>query len=129
MKLPSGQRGLGLWSAIFVFGTLAFVALCVIKVGPLYLNEASVRRAVADVASKEGSSDGNVDVAAIRSALQKRWDVDYISQLTPQEVKVIRVGSGLFLAYDYEARVSLFGNVSVVCHFVHQSPLRAQAGG
>ena len=63
-------------------------------------NLTKVKRAVADVASREGSSDGNVDVAAIRSALQKRWDVDYISQLTPQEVKVIRVGSGLFLAYE-----------------------------
>jgi hypothetical protein len=112
-----------------VFGTLAFVALCVIKIGPLYLNEASVRRAVADVASREGSSGGEVDVGAIRTALQKRWDVDYISQLQAQEVKVVRIGNGLFLAYDYEARVDLFGNVTVVLHFAHQSPLRAQAGG
>jgi hypothetical protein len=128
MKLPSRQRGLTLWGAIFVFGTLAFVALCVIKIGPLYLNEASVRKAVADVASKEGSVDGNVDVATIRSSLQKRWDIDYLSQLQPQDVKVIRNGNALFLAYDYEARVALFGNISVVVHFAHQSPLRAQAG-
>lgn len=129
MKLPNAQRGLGLWGAIFVFGTLAFVALCVIKIGPLYLNETSVRRAVADVASKDGVSGDQVDVAAIRADLQKRWDVDYIGQVEPKDIKVIRTSSGLFLAYDYEARVSLFGNISVVAHFAHQSPLRTLPGG
>lgn len=129
MKLAHAQRGLSLWSGLFVFGTIGFIALCVIKVGPLFLNEFSVKRAVHDIASKEGSVGGQVDVAAIRAALQRRWDIDYISQIEPKDIKVIRNGSGLFLSYDYEAEVSLFGNISVVARFKDDVPLRAAVGG
>lgn len=123
------QRGLGLWSGLFVFGTIAFLALIVIKVGPLYLNEIQIEQAVHDVAKQEGSSGGEVDVAAVRSALQKRWDIDYLSQLEPKDIKVVRTASGLFLSYDYNAEVALFANLSVVAHFQHDTPLRASVGG
>lgn len=129
MKLKSRQRGLTLWSALFVFGTIAFVALCAIKVGPLYFNEVQIQRAVRDVASKEGSSGGEVDIGAIRIALQKRWDIDYISQLEPKDIKVVRTEQGLMLSYDYDATVDLFGNLSVVAHFKADVPLRSLPGG
>ncbi len=130
MKLAHAQRGLGLWSGLFVFGTIGFVALCVIKIGPLYLNEFSIRKAVRDVAQQQSSVAGEeVDVAAVRSALQKRWDIDYLSQLEPKDIHVIRTERGLFLAYDYNAQVSLFGNISVIAHFKQDVPLRAPAGG
>ncbi|GAC1628879.1 MAG: hypothetical protein NVS9B10_19320 [Nevskia sp.] len=129
MKLAFSQRGLGLWSGLFVFGTIGFVALCVIKVGPLYLNEVQIKHAVHDVASKEGgSSGGEVDVAAIRSALQRRWDIDYLSQIQPKDIKVVRTDKGLFLSYDYDAVVKLFANISVIAHFQDDVPLRAAAG-
>jgi len=129
MKFARTQRGLGLWSGLFVFGTIGFIALCVIKVGPLYLNEFSVQKAVRDVASKEGSSGGQADVTAIRSALQRRWDIDYISQIEPKDIKVVRKSNGIFLTYDYDAEVSLFANVSVVAHFSNEVPLRAAVDG
>jgi hypothetical protein len=129
MKLAHAQRGLGLWSGLFVFGTIAFVVLCVIKVGPLFLNEAQVRKAVHDVASQQGSSGGEVDVLAIRTALQKRWDIDYLNQIEPKDIKVIRTAQGLFLSYNYNAVVPLFGNISVIAHFQDDVPLRASVGG
>jgi hypothetical protein len=127
-KLAQAQRGLTLWSGLFVFGSIGFVALCLIKIGPLYLNEIQVRKAVHDVGQKEGTSGGDVDVAAIRSALQRRWDIDYLSQIEPKDIQVVRTEQGLFLSYDYEARVSLFANISVVVHFKADEPLRASAG-
>lgn len=130
MQLPFSQRGLGLWSGLFVFGTIAFLALCLIKVGPLYLNEAQIRKAVHDVASKEGSGGGGeVDIGAIRQALQRRWDVDYISQLETKDIKVIRTDRGLFLSYNYDAVVQLFANISVIAHFQDDVPLKASVNG
>ena len=129
MRLQFSQRGLGLWSGLFLIGTIGFIVLCTIKVGPLFLNEAQIRRAVHDVAQKDGSSGGEVDVQAIRSSLQRRWDIDYISQLEPKDIKVVRTERGLFLSYDYDATVSLFGNISVIAHFKDDVPLRAVVGG
>jgi hypothetical protein len=129
MKSARAQRGLGLWSGLYVFGSIAFIALCVIKIGPLYLNEVQLRKAVHDVAQKEGTpGGGDVDVEAIRSSLQKRWDIDYISQIEPKDIQVVRTDHGLFLSYDYEAKVALFGPVSVTVHFAHDELLRAQVG-
>ncbi len=129
MRLQFSQRGLGLWSGLFLIGSIGFIVLCTIKVGPLFLNEAQIRRAVHDVAQKDGSSGGEVDVQAIRSSLQRRWDIDYISQLEPKDIKVVRTERGLFLSYDYDATVSLFGNISVIAHFKDDVPLRAVVGG
>ena len=78
MKSRKSQLGLTLWSGLYLFGSIAFIVLCGIKIGPLYLNEFTVNRAVRDVAAQASVIGSEVDVAAVRSSLQKRWDIDYI---------------------------------------------------
>lgn len=129
MKARTSQLGLGLWSSLYLFGSIAFIALCGIKIGPLYLNEFTVNKAVRDVAAQASVVGSEVDVAAVRSALQKRWDIDYIDQIEPRDIKVVRNQAGLFLSYDYDAEVPLFANIIVVAHFAHDVPLHAVPGG
>lgn len=129
MNARTSQLGLGLWSGLYLFGSLAFIALCGIKIGPLFLNEFTVNKAVRDVAAQAAVVGSEVDVAALRSALQKRWDVDYIDQVEPRDIKVVRTQAGLFLNYDYDAEVPLFANIIVVAHFADDIPLRAVTGG
>lgn len=129
MKSRRSQLGLTLWSGLYLFGSLAFIALCGIKIGPLYLNEFTINRAVRDVASQASVVGSEVDVAAVRSALQRRWDIDYIDQLEPRDIKVVRTAAGLFLSYDYDAEVPLFANIIVVARFNADIPLRAVPGG
>tara|TARA_R110000850_G_scaffold265250_5_gene394758 strand:- start:31855 stop:32241 length:387 start_codon:yes stop_codon:yes gene_type:complete len=107
------QRGLGWFGLLFVFGTIAFFALIAIKVGPLYLNHGTIVRVVKTVAKDSGSAE----VGEIRRSLERRWDIDYISQIDDKDIKVKRTPKGRALAYDYEARVNLFYNVFVVVHF------------
>lgn len=129
MTSRKSQLGLTLWSGLYLFGSIAFIALCGIKIGPLYLNEFTVNKAVRDVAAQASVIGSEVDVAAVRSALQKRWDIDYIDQLEPRDIKVVRTAAGLFLSYDYDAEVPLFANIIVVAHFADDIPLRAVPGG
>lgn len=129
MKARKSQLGIGLWSGLYVFGSIAFIALCGIKIGPLYLNEFTVRKAVRDVAAQAAVVGSDVDVVSVRAALQKRWDIDYIDQIEPRDIKVVRKAAGLFLSYDYDAEVPLFANIIVVVHFADDVPLRAVAGG
>ena len=81
------------------------------------------------VAAQASVTGSEVDVAAVRSSLQKRWDIDYIDQLEPRDIKVVRTADGLFLSYDYDAEVPLFGNLLVVAHFAKDYPLRGARGG
>lgn len=129
MNLRKAQLGLTLWSGLYLFGSLGFFALCAIKVGPLYLNEFQINRAVRDVAAQSSVVGSEVDVTAVRSSLQRRWDIDYLRQLEPRDIKVIRTTGGLFLSYDYDAEVSLFANIIVVARFKADIPLRVVPGG
>jgi hypothetical protein len=125
MKSMRGQRGVGLFGLIFILGLIGFAAMLVIKCGPLYLNEMSIRRDVAEVANQLGSSGSEVDLDEARRALQKRWDIDYIEQLEAKDITITRGDRGLSLSYDYEARAHLFLNVFVVIHFAHDFPVRS----
>lgn len=117
------QRGLGLLGLLFVLGTLAFVALLVIKIGPLYLNEMTVATAVKGAA--EDPDLVGAELSAIRNRLQRRWDIDYIDQVEAKQIRLKRTANGRALFYDYEARVNLFYNIDVVVRFKNEVPMRA----
>jgi hypothetical protein len=125
MGMPHRQRGLGWFGLLFVFGTLAFVAICVIKIGPLYLNQFTVAAAVKGVA--DDPELANAEPAVIRDRLRARWDVDYIDQLDYKDIKLKRTDRGRVLSYDYEARVNLFYNIYVAIQFKEELPMRASA--
>jgi hypothetical protein len=122
------QRGLTLFGLIFVLLVVGFVALLLIKCGPIYLNQIAIERDLREIANQATVVDGQVDVGALRSAIERRWDVDYINQLEPRDIKVVRGERGLTLSYDYEARAHLFYNVDLVIHFADDIPIRGGAG-
>jgi len=120
------QRGLGWFGLLFVFGTIAFFAIIVVKVGPIYMNHATVIKIVKGVAD-------NPDYASappneIRSTLERRWDIDYVKYLDDKDVKIKRGKQGRLLAYDYSAEVNLFYNVYVVVKFKDDFPMKPGSG-
>lgn len=125
-KNPAHQAGLGLVGAVFVFGLIAFVAVVTIKTLPLYLNQMKLARAVQGVALDPELA--GADAGALRERLQRRWDIEDIQTVTPNDVKVRRSEAGRSLVYDYEARTHLFYNAYLVLHFTGDVQLPAVAG-
>ena len=120
------QRGMGWFGLMLVFAAIGFLAIVVIKVGPLYLNHMTVARVVSNVA--DDPEMGNANAQQIRSALQRRWDIGYLDQIAARDIKVKRSARGRLLAYDYEARVNLFYNIYVVVHFKGDHLMRNAPG-
>ena len=124
------QRGLGLFGLIFVIAIIGFFAMILVKLTPIYINQMTLSRDLHDIASQFSTGSGEVDVPQVVDALQKRFDVDYITQLRWNDIKVGRGEKGLAMSYDYEARVSLFdfgdtaGHIFVVIHFADEIPVR-----
>lgn len=116
------QRGLGWFGMLLVFGTIAFFAIIVIKVGPLYMNHMTVVRVVKAVADDPGT--GSSDPFQIRKTLERRWAIDYINHVDHKDIKIKRTAVGRALSYDYEARVNLFYNLFVVVHFKGDHAMR-----
>ena len=111
--MTSKHRQQGFLKILFTLGSIAFVAIVGMKLFPLYANPLKVAAAVKKVAS-----EGSIDPASVRPALQRIWDIDDITQLTPKDIAIEREGNGGgALAYQYEARAHLFYNVDLVLLF------------
>jgi hypothetical protein len=126
MQLPNKQRGLGLWGWIFVLGTIGSVSLVTLKLVPIYLAEMSIKRVVK--ATADDPSNSNVPLTTLRTNMKTRWDVEGITTLDVKDITLEKYGAGRALAYDYEARVELFSNVSLVVHFAEKYPMSGGGG-
>ncbi len=118
--MQSKRRQQGFFKLFFIFGSIAFVATVGIKLFPLYANQLKLDRAVKQVAT-----EGSIDPLAVRNSLQRRWDIEDITQILPKDIKIERNGSGGgALMYDYEARTHLFYNVDLVLKFDGSAPVK-----
>ena len=126
MQLRRRQRGLGLWGWLFVLGTIGFISMVTLQLIPLYLAEMSIQRVVKLTA--EDSSNANLPVHELRRAMKTRWDVEGITTLDVNDVKLEKFGTGRALVYDYEARAELFANISLVVHFQGKYPVKGGGG-
>jgi len=125
MHLRHRQQGLGLWGWMFILAVIGFVALITLKLIPIYLAELSIQRVVKSTAEDPGN--GALPLPELRKAMRTRWDVEGISTLAVEDVKLLKTPAGRALSYDYEARTELFYNISLVVHF--QNTFRLKGAG
>jgi hypothetical protein len=125
MHLRNRQRGLGLWGWIFVLGTLGFFTMVGLQLTPIYLSEMAIARVVRQTAQDSGNS--SLPVQELRKAMKLRWDVEGITTLRVDEVKLVKWGQGRALQYDYKAEAPLFYNLYIGAHFQNTYPM--QGGG
>jgi hypothetical protein len=126
MQLRKRQQGLGLWGWIFVLGVIGSVALVTMQLVPIYLAELAIQRVVK--ATADDPINANAPLATLRNNMRTRWDVEGITTLDVNEVTLEKYGAGRALAYDYEARAELFGNISLVVHFAQKYPMAGGGG-
>lgn len=122
-KLPQRQQGLGMWGMLFVFLVIGFVALVTMKCLPIYLNQLKVETAITAIA--DDSSFSKASPFEIRRALQRRWDIDDVKHLKTKDVKIQRADNTRVMSYDYEVKVPLFANISIVVQFKASKRIRA----
>jgi Domain of unknown function (DUF4845) len=116
MNTPSKYlQGYTLISLIFILGILAFFLLLVFKVGPIYLDHSKVVNALAAI---EKTTDiETFSEAEIRTSLDKRFNMNYVSDIKAQEVKLTKRGGYLKVEANYEVVEKIMGNLSVLVEF------------
>lgn len=122
MQLRHRQRGLGLWGWIYFLGTAGFMVLVGMQVTPVYLAEMAIQRVVK--ATAEDSGNSSAPVADLRKAMKTRWDVEGITTLKVDDVKLIKHPAGRALSYQYEAKIPLFANAALVLSFAKTYPMK-----
>ena len=109
------QQGLTFISLVFMLGLLAFLVMLVLKIGPIYLDHSKVVTALTALEQTpdvETKSD-----AEIRGILNKRFSMNYVNDVTDDDIKVIQSGTYLKVIIQYNVIKQILGNLSVLVEF------------
>lgn len=109
------QQGYTLISLIFILGLVGFFALLLMKIGPIYLDHSKVvsgLTAIEEMKDIEGLGE-----ADIRASLDKRFNMNYVSDVKAQDMKIIKRGNYLKVESNYEVVQKIVGNLSVLVEF------------
>ncbi|OAI11967.1 MULTISPECIES: DUF4845 domain-containing protein [Methylomonas] len=109
------QRGLTFISIVFILGLIAFFTLLVLKIAPIYINHSRVMNALKAV---EATTDiASKSKAEIKSSLEKRFDLNYVEYVKPEDIKIVAQPGYVSVEIDYERVEPIFGNLSVLVEF------------
>ena len=112
---PTRQQGLTFISLVFILGFIAFFVLLGLKIGPIYLNHSKVVSALADI--KKTPDIEVQSESEIRNSLSKRFDINYVDDVTQDDITITRHGNYLKVAIEYEVVRKIVGNLSVLVEF------------
>lgn len=111
MRAPARQRGLSLVGLIVVSILLVFAALVGMKTVPALLEYAAIKRAVAQAVQR------GTTATEIRSAFEQVAAVEDISSIRGKDLEIGKQGDRTVVAFRYERRIPLFGNVTLLLDF------------
>jgi len=112
---PQRQQGLTLLSIAFILALIAFFVLLILKIAPIYIDHSKVVNALA--ALKETTDIQTKSEQEVRSSLDKRFNMNYVYDVTQDDIKVTKRGNYLKVQIEYETVVNIFGNLSVLAEF------------
>ncbi|MDR4514204.1 MAG: DUF4845 domain-containing protein [Nitrosomonas sp.] len=123
IMILNGQRGsqygISLTGMMFWSVVLILVVLLGMKVAPVYIENASIKKNLAAVAGD--ASLQNATASQIRLAFSKRAQIDGITAITAKDIKISRDKGKNILSVTYSEKVPLFANVSLQIDFDTQS--------
>lgn len=116
----SRQGGMSLVGLIIAAIVLGFAALVVMQVVPLYIAD---QKLTTIFKSLEEESAGSP--AEIRRKIDKQLDINEVDDhFDSEEFEIRPVTGGFNVTYNYDGRATLFGNLSLVAEFKHQTRVR-----
>ena len=112
---PKRQQGLTFISLVFILGLIAFFVLLGLKIIPIYLDHMKVTNALA--ALEKSTDIEEQSEADIRQSLNKRFNMNYVYDVTQDDIKVTKQGNYLKVVIEYEVAKKIVGNLSVLVEF------------
>jgi hypothetical protein len=113
--MRSRQRGATFIGMVVIIGIIGFALYAGIRLVPVYFEYMAIVRALEQTAKEY--ADGQTSPQELRNSLDKRWTVDDIHSIQPQEIEIKKAGSGFTMRAWYRAEAPFVGNVSLVADF------------
>jgi len=107
------QRGIALSGLLFWGIVIALVAVLGMKVTPEYMDYFKIQKSVKAVAAEANGKT----LTEIRAAYEKYASVNQISTVKSTDLDISKDGNEIVIAFEYEKRIPLFWNVSLLIDF------------
>lgn len=102
------QRGVSLTSLIIGIGVIMMIGMFVMKVFPFFMEYRAAKSAIQLVKHTEGSP------LEQRRAFERAAEINRISTISSKDLNIYKVSGQTEVAFDYETKIALFTNVSLV---------------
>ena len=109
------QQGLTFISLVFILGLIAFFVLLGLKIGPIYLNHSKVVSTLSEL--KRTPDIEYQSESEIRNSLSKRFNFNYVNDVTQENITITRHENYLKIVIEYEVVKNIAGNLSVLITF------------
>lgn len=117
------QRGVTFIGWVVLLVPLAIVGYMVIRAAPVYLNYMKVSRGLEQLAV-ENRGDEQASVGAMRTSLQKHFDIDSVDFPPVDSITFSKQGTVWVAQAKYEDEVPLFADISLLIKFNKSVPLK-----
>ncbi|RLJ17776.1 DUF4845 domain-containing protein [bacterium endosymbiont of Escarpia laminata] len=109
------QRGLSGIGWLFVLCLIGFFVLMGLKMAPVYMEHYTIKTALESL--EREPFIGQKPVSAIRKLFMRRLDINYVTNIKKDHIKIKRSGGSTTIDVNYEVREHLFANLDVVMTF------------
>ena len=109
------QHGMTVLGALLLLIVIGFAVLIVMRIVPIYIDYFSIRSSLEGIRNEPGVQQRSP--ADIQKAIDRRFNISYVTILKAKDIKVVKKGGTLTLVLDYEDRRPLLYNLDVVGSF------------
>ncbi len=114
-KSKHGMRGVTVLNLLVAAIIIIFGVTLAIRLVPPYLNSFAVRDAIKELAANPELP--GYSKAKLKDMFTRKLQVNFISNVTPEALVLVKKGNEAYLTMKYEVRVHLIGNMDAVIMF------------
>ena len=111
--IPRNQVGISMIGFLFVVAVILVVALLAFRMIPAYIEYYTVQKALESAISETNEPN----LTNIRRGVDRKLGADYVDSVSAKDVEVSRVGNTITAYVNWEKKLPLVHNVSLLMEF------------
>ena len=115
------QRGMTVIGMLLLLIVIAFVVLIAMKVVPMYVQYFSIKSTIESI--RKEPQLAQMSTQDIQNAIQKRFDIGYVDNITARDLKIRNENRGRVLDLEYQDERELFYGLSILLKANESIPL------
>lgn len=120
---PQRQQGVTLIGWIVILAIIGFFVLLALRLGPAYIENYSVKKALESLENDPEAY--SLSVQQTKSRMDGYFNINYITTVPREAVKIKKSGGTLKVEIDYEVRVPILGNIDAIMTFSDKAEITA----